>query len=93
MDSYTLDDGIEMLSEKFIANTKLDKDAFIAQVGIEVDPKGTQITDIKKGVLYLSCKMSAKVPTDKLKETFQTEKIKDSEEKKQYRDIQNGKLD
>ena len=91
--SYTLDDGIEMLSEKFIANTKLDKDAFIAQVGIEVDPKGTQITDIKKGVLYLSCKMSAKVPTDKLKETFQTEKIKDSEEKKQYRDIQNGKLD
>ena len=89
--SYTVDEGAEILNEKFIANTKLDKDAFIAQVGIEVDPKGTQITGIKKGILYLSCKMSAKVPTDKLKETFQTEKIKDSEEKKRYRDLQNGK--
>ena len=90
--SYTLEDGVQVLNEKFIANTKLEKDAFIAGLGIEVSPNGTLISDIQKGKVYLSCKMNVKVPAEMLKTTFQTEKIKDSDLKKRYRDIQNGKL-
>ena len=91
--SYTLDDGVEVQGEKFIANTKLDKDAFIAQSGIEISQSGTVIPGIRKGEIYLSCKLNVKVPADRLKTTFQTEKIKDSDMKRLYRDIQIGKLE
>lgn len=90
--SYTLDDGVEVLKEAFIANTTMNKDDFIAGTGIEVSPSGTLITDIQKGKVYLSLKMLVKVPADMLKATFQTEKIKDNELKRRYRDIQSGKL-
>lgn len=90
--SYSMEDGVSVLDEKFIAGTKLDKDAFIAMEGLEIAPGGTYV-DNAKGALYLTAKFTVKVPVDMMKDTFQTESIKDNEMKKKYRDLQNGKVD
>jgi len=87
------DDGIEVLSEKMVLNRKPDRQAIIAMEGFEISTGGTAVTDLSpKATVYLTAKFNVKVSAEKLKETFQTEKIKDSDLKKIYRNLQNGKL-
>ena len=83
--TYELDEGVELVGdEKLIANTKLNREAFLNMEGIEISPEGTYVEGIKNKTVYLCAKFRVRVPAEKLQDTFHTKKITESEMKRKY---------
>lgn len=89
--SYTLEDGVELLSEDVRVYTSRSKEEAIAHTGVLLSTESGTKLSAKRGTYYVTAEFEVDVPVDMLQTTFQTEKVTESELKRCYRDRQSGK--
>lgn len=89
--SYTLEDGVELISEDVRVNTTRSKEDAITHAGVLLSTENATKVPTRSGYYYVTAEFEVDVPTDMLQTTFQTESVKDSELKRCYRDRQSNK--